>query len=156
MSLIDNMNNETVEHLTVREPILVAPDLRLRDAVKLMRDKALGCVMVTGEDGKVLGVFTESMLVEVLAHHPQALEDPIEKQMAPRFPWVRNNDPIAFVVDAMQVKNVRLMSVLDEQDQPIGLTGQRGVMEYVADHFPGDVTVQRVGMPAYSARREGA
>ena len=74
--------------------------------------------------------------------------------MAAQVPWVRGSDPVVFVLEAMQLKNVRLLCVVDDQDRVIGLTGQRGLMEFVADYFPGDVTVQRLGLPPYLSDRE--
>lgn len=156
MSLLNNIKTETVERLAVRDPIVVTPDTSIRKAAELMREKKLGCVMVVDGDQKVLGVFNESMIVELIAHHPDVLDQPVETQMASRFPWVRKSDPISFVLDAMSEKNVRLMCVLDEEDHPVGVTGQRGIMEYIAEHFPGDVTVQRIGMSPFPSDREGA
>ena len=56
----------------------------------------------------------------------------------------------------MQLKNLRFLCVVDENGQVAGLTGQRGLMEYVAEHFPGEVMVQRIGQPPYLSDREGA
>ena len=92
----------------------------------------------------------------MLSHGPLPLDEPVEKHMAERCPWVRASDPIADVLEAMQLKNIRLLCVVDEQDRVVGLTGQRGLMEYVAEHFPGEVTVQRIGQPPYLSDREGA
>ena len=156
MGLQENIRTEPVEQLKIREAITVTPATVIREAVQKMRDANAGCAVVIDDDRKAQGVFTESNLVEVLAHHPSALDDVIEKHMAKRFPWVRSTDPISDVIEAMQLKNVRILCVFDEQDRVVGLTGQRGLMEYVADHFPGQVLVQRVGQPSYLSDREGA
>ena len=49
-----------------------------------------------------------------------------------------------------------LQSFVDDQGKLVGLTGQKGLMEYVAEHFPGEVMVQRVGEKPYTQSREGA
>ena len=49
-----------------------------------------------------------------------------------------------------------LTTVLDNDGKVIALTGQKGLMEYIADHYPGQIMVQRVGVPPYSQSREGA
>jgi hypothetical protein len=56
----------------------------------------------------------------------------------------------------MQTKNLRFVVVTDEDGKAIALTGQKGLMEYVAEHFPQQVMVQRVGVKPYSSQREGA
>jgi hypothetical protein len=51
---------------------------------------------------------------------------------------------------------VRFLIVINEHGQLAGLTGQKGLMEYVAEHFPGEVIVQRIGCKPYTEEREGA
>ena len=75
--------------------------------------------------------------------------------MAKQWPWVQTSDPIVDVLEAMLTKNVRFLCVVDEEGRVVGLTGQKGLMEYVAEHFPGQVMVQRVGCAPY-LNREGA
>ena len=65
-------------------------------------------------------------------------------------------DPIADVLAALELKNVRFLAVLDEEGRLVGLTGQKGLMEYVADHFPGQVAVQRINCGPFPQEREGA
>ena len=84
------------------------------------------------------------------------MNDPLEKHMSDRCPWVRTTDPITDVIEAMELKNTRLLCVVDEKGSVVGVTGQRGIMEYVAEHFPGQVMVQRIGQPPYLSDREGA
>ncbi len=156
MGLQENFRNEQVRQLEMRDPVVVTADVTLREALTQMRERNVGCAIVVDEDRKPQGMFTESMLVEMLSHGPLSLDEPIEKYMADRCPWVRMDDPIADVLDAMQLKNIRMLCVVDEQNRVVGLTGQRGLMEYVAEHFPGEVTVQRVGQSPYLSDREGA
>ena len=155
MGLQENIRTEHIDRLKIRDAITVAATVVVRDAVKLMREGNVGCVIVVDDDRKPSGIFTESILTEMLAHHPATMGETVEKHMA-RCPWVRSSDPIADVVEAMQLKNVRILCVVDEQDQVVGLTGQRGLMEYVAEHFQGQVMVQRIGQPSNLSDREGA
>ena len=156
MGLQENFRNETVNELEIREPVTVPTTSTLRETVTLMRDQNLGCAAVVGDDHKPMGVFTESMLTELLSHGPVPMDEPIEKYMVDRYPWVRSTDKISDVLEAMQLKNVRMLTVVDAEGRVTGLTGQRGLMEYIAEHFPGQVMVQRVGQPPYLSDREGA
>jgi predicted transcriptional regulator len=156
MGLQENLRDESVDKLEVRDPVNVTPTATLRETITLMRKHDLGCATVIDEGRKPLGMITESMLTEMLSHGPLPLDEPVKNHMSDRVPWVRRSDPIADVMEAMQLKNVRMLCVLDDKDRVVGLTGQRGLMEYVAEHFPGEVMVQRVGQTPYLADREGA
>lgn len=156
MGLQENFQNELVSELELREPVTVHRGDDLRKVVTAMRGRKLGCAIVVDDDRKPIGIFTESMLTEMLTHATADMDSPIEKSMAVRCPWVRITDPISDVLEAMQMKNIRMLCVVDQSDHVVGLTGQRGVMEYIAEHFPGQVTVQRVGQPPSLTEREGA
>ena len=156
MGLQEDFRNERVEQLELREPVTVPTSAALRDALSLMREQDIGSAIVVDEDHKPIGIFTESMLTEMLSKGAVDVDQPIEKYMVEQLPLVSTTDPIAEVLEVMQQKKVRSVCVVDEQDRVVGVTGQRGLMQYVADRFPGQVVVQRIGQPPYYSSREGA
>jgi CBS domain-containing protein len=156
MGLYDNMNQEPVRQLALRRPVLVRPTDTLRHAIERMRAEHLGCVIVVDDDQKPQGVFTESMVTGLVAKESLQLDQPVQEQMTVSWPWVKLTDPIREVLYALQAKNIRFLCVIDEEGRVAGLTGQKGLMEYVADHFPGQVMVQRIGGTPYPKSREGA
>ncbi len=156
MGLYEDFHNEPVKRLALREPIVLGPDVTVRDAIAKMCDKNLGCVVVVDEAQKPIGMFTEGMLRHLLVSSPDAIGDSLQKQMASRFPWVQIDDPIQMVLDAMVEKNTRFVCVVDEAGKLVGLTGQKGLMEHVAEHFPLQVMVQHIEESPYISQREGA
>jgi CBS domain-containing protein len=156
MGLRENMRNEPVSALALREPVTVGPGATIREAIEQMRKKKLGCAIVVDPSRKPAGMLTESMLTQLLARDQRVLEDRVADHMAERWPHVKLSDPIEDVLEAMHLKNIRFLCVVDEQGRLAGLAGQKGLMEYVADHFPGDVMVQRIGGAPFSDKREGA
>ena len=155
MGLQQDMQSEQVRRLSLRVPVTATPGTPLREAIAAMRNSKLGCAIVIDDDHKPLGIFTESLLTQLLVSEPEALHGPIENYMAQPCPWVRESDPIEEVVEAMENKNARFLCVLNDEGRLIGLTGQKGIMEYIADHFPG-ILAQRIGGKAAPASREGA
>jgi len=156
MGLYENIRTERVGRLSLRDPAVVTDDATIRDAVAEMRQKRLGCAIVVNDRREPLGMFAESELTRLLSEHPAVVDEPVRYFMKMDWPTVRITDPISFVLDALESKNVRFLIVIDEHGQLAGLTGQKGLMEYVAEHFPGQVIVQRIGCKPYPAEREGA
>jgi CBS domain-containing protein len=156
MGLYNNMRTEPVEDLNLREALLVQPDDILRDVVLRMREKQLGCVYVVDQDRRPLGIFTEHLLNRVLLENPAALDCPVSQHMVCTQTTVTMSDPIVKVLRAMQADDKRFVCVLDDEGRVTALTGQKGLMEYIADHFPGQVMVQRVGCTPFIHQREGA
>ena len=156
MGLFENINSEPVSRLNLREPVLVSPDDTVKQVAKKLREKSLGCAMVVDADNKPTGMFTESMLTQLLAKHPTAIDDAIGIHAAKPWPQVNTHDQIVSVLDALEIKNTRFLSVVDEEGHVVGLSGQKGLMEYIADHFPNEVMVQRTGQKPTMPHREGA
>lgn len=156
MGLMEQLGTDKVRSMNLRKPIVLKPDATVRTAILAMREGRLGCAVVVDEDHKPLGMFTEGQLREELPVNPGMVDRPVEHYMADRFPWVNEEDSVETVLDAMQVNNTRFVCVVDNDGRLVGLTGQKGLMEYVAETFPRQVMVQRVGGTPYPADREGA
>lgn len=156
MGLRQNAQTDPVSRLNLREPILVSRDSTIREAIEKMRQGKLGCAIVVDDDRKPLGLFTEAMLRGLLLQSPAIVEERVADRMATVFPWVQIDDPVETVLEAMELKNHRFVAVLDQEHRVVGLTGQKGLMEYIAENFPQEVMVQRVGTRPYPSQREGA
>ena len=157
MGLQENIATEPVSKLHLRKLIPVSPDTTLRSAVELMREEKLGCVVVVDDDQKPLGMFNENILRLVMLDHPGYLDETVSQHMVTNCPYATLADPISVVLDAMQMNNTRFICVVDEEGRAVALTGQKGLMEYVAEHYPGEVMVQRIELTPYAKRkREGA
>ncbi len=157
MGLREDILSHPVSELDLREILTLSPDDTVQAAVRLMRLKRLGCVMVVDEQGKPLGKFTEHRLLVKLVEDAQALIRPLKDVMVNDWAEVKLNDPIAKVLDAMQNHGMRFVIVLDDDGKAIALTGQRGMMEYIADHFPRQVKVHMIDdAKLYMDQREGA
>ena len=157
MPLRKNLQTEPVSALPCREAILISADTSVRQAAEIMQAKKLGCAIVIDAEGKPLGIFTERTLIDLLLQQPDNLgkmlaRDHMEKE------WfcVRSSDPIAMVLDLIQNRGARFICELDENGRAKGLTGQKGLSEYIADHFPGQVMAQRIGGQPGMENREGA
>jgi hypothetical protein len=72
------------------------------------------------------------------------------------FPRVCEDDPIVNVWEAVVTGEKRFVLVTDDQGQILGLTGQRGLAEYVSEYYPQQIMVQRLGAKPVMQQREGA
>jgi CBS domain-containing protein len=156
MGLYENFRSEPVSRLALREPVVVGREATVRDAVTRMREQKLGCAIVVDDHRKPVGLFAESKLTRLLSKSPAAVYDPVLEHLDRHWPTVKLSDPISQVLSALELANIRFLIVVDDQGRLAGLTGQKGLMEYVAEHFPRQVIVQRIGGKPYPAEREGA
>ncbi len=156
MNLLEDMLEEKVSDLAIREPVIADPEESIRHSIEMMRASRVGCVIVVDQQNKPKGMLTEAALRQLLLENPTAIDARVGDHAIEPCTLVKVSDPIYHVLEAMQMKNVRFLCVVDDAGVLVGLTGQKGLMEYVADHFPGQVMVQRVGCAPAMHSREGA
>lgn len=155
MGLQESLARDPVSEFRIRQPVLCKADEPLSEVITRMRGRRLGCAVVVDSDEKPVGLFTESQLTQLVADQPDAVGAAVGEHMADTWASVKLSDPAPAVMDAMLAENTRFLCVLDDDGRIVGLTGQKGLMEYIADHFPKHVMVQRVGSRP-PAHREGA
>lgn len=156
MGLRQNIHQEPVASLSLREAITASPGTPVREAIALMKKKGLGCVVAVDAQNAPLGTFTERSVIALLHDAPETIDSAvIGDYLDPKWTCVRQDDPVLYAIRGMQVEDVRFVVVVDKQNRVVALTGQKGVMEYVAEHYPQQVLVQRVGSKP-PASREGA
>lgn len=76
--------SRTVGELMHADPIVASPDLDVRAAAALVRQRRIGCLPVV-DDGRLLGIVTRSDLLEALAHlrrRDRALVEPQRAEVA--------------------------------------------------------------------------
>jgi CBS domain-containing protein len=157
MGLKENLLREQVKDLPLREALTATEETLVTTALARMHEKRLGCVIVVDAGGKPLGMFTERTLIELLLRESVPwdtlrVRDCLDKE------WytVPSTASVMQVLDLIRVKAVRFVCVVDEAGRAVGLTGQKGLSEYIADHFPRQVLVQRLGGKLGPENREGA
>jgi CBS domain-containing protein len=156
MSFRDDLEEEQVHTLPLREAIVIHPDTSIREAVMLMRAKSLGCAVIVDADGSPTGVFTEQSLLDALTQTVSLDATTVSEFLDPHFLTIKSSDPISRVWDAIEKDGLRFVCVTNEAGALIGITGQRGIAEYVAESFPQQVLVQRLGSAPWMQKREGA
>lgn len=156
MGLQNRLREETVTRLPMREAVVVSPKATLREAVAKMRDRHLGCAVIAEEDGIPVAFFTERALIDALLQEVSLGDVTVSEFAEQGFPRVCEDDPIVNVWEAVVTGEKRFVLVTDDQGQILGLTGQRGLAEYVSEYYPQQIMVQRLGAKPVMQQREGA
>ena len=156
MGLKEEVSKATVSEMNIRPPVTISKESTVRDAVEKMRSAGLGCIVAVDDSNKAVGIFTEAMLRHALNESVAVLDDSLANQIVTRLPWVLPTDEVKMVLDAMEENNIRFIAVLDEERQVIGITGQKTMMEFVAEAFPHEVMTQDITSTSTSLQKEGA
>lgn len=117
--------NSPLSGVGARTPLTVRPDTPLRQALETMDRARIGSMVVAGEDGKPLGIFTQSDLLKrvVLAERP--LATPIAEVMSGS-PFMLEEHATAYdAMLAMATHGIRHVLVVDAEGRLTGVVSER-------------------------------
>ena len=146
-----------VKEVMSRPGFLVVVDTTLEVVAKMMRDNSIGGLPVVDDDGKVIGIVTESdfsakehaipfsriyapqlfgewMSKEGIEKAYQAARSiTVDKVMTKSVVTVREDDNMAVAVNKMLEHRVHRLPVVDENNVPIGVVSRRDLLKLVVN-----------------------
>lgn len=156
MKLKQLLEDDRVASLPIRQAIVVRAATLVRAAVAQMRYKRVGCAFIVNDEGRPVGMFTERSLLDVLLSGASLDETAVGEFADPDFKTVALRESISRVWERIVNDGARFQCVINDQGRLVGLTGQRGLAEYVSEHYPRQVMVHRLGHKPWTLAREGA
>ena len=134
MDLTRNLKEETVSRLVPSQPLVLQATQPVADAIKLMREKKVGCVLVC-EQRRIVGIFTERDLLRRVLSQGKSLATPMQECMTPDPVTVHPKDSISCAIKHMQKGGYRHLPVVKD-DKPVGILSVKRIVHYLVEHFP--------------------
>jgi CBS domain-containing protein len=154
MDLTRNLKDETVSRLVPSQPWLVQATQPVADAVKLMREKKIGCVLVC-EQRRIVGIFTERDLLRRILSQGRTFDTPMHECMTANPVAVHPKDSILCAIKHMQKGGYRHLPVVID-DKPVGILSVKRIVHYLVEHFPRMVYCLPPATHSMQPQREGA
>ena len=156
MTIQEELAREPVGSLPLRSAVPVHRHTLARAAIAQMRSHQLGCAVIVKLDRTPTGIFTEQSVISMLVQNASLDDVPVSEFAERNLLVVQSNEPIYRVWQAVQQREARFVCVTNNAGQLVGLTGQRGLAEYLSDAFAAQTTIQRIGCKPWLQQREGA
>jgi CBS domain-containing protein len=128
--------HEPVRLLNPRSPLSVPPSATLREAVRIMREHHVGCVLVV-EGERLAGILTERDLLLKMEHAD--LDGPVLRLMTPDPETLELDDPIVWALNRMSVGGYRHVPLVDRSERPVGILSVKDIVHYIVALFPNEV-----------------
>ena len=125
---------DRIGDLKLSDPISLAPESTVREAVERMRRERRGCVFVE-QHGQLVGAFNErQLLTRVLRADRDPETTALSEVMSPVQVQLHPEDPPAFAVHCMVSRRLRHLPVVSEGTL-IGFLSVRNILEYLNDEL---------------------
>ena len=109
------MNVTTILSTKGREVATIAPTATVGEAVKILADRKIGALVVTGAGGRITGIVSERDVVRAFARHgATALQLPLNDVMTRKVVTCGPKDSIASLMELMTAGKFRHLPVVDD------------------------------------------
>jgi CBS domain-containing protein len=155
MDLAKSLKVDSVSRLNPSPPRHVGPGQSVAQAVALMRQEQVGCILVF-EAEKLVGIFTERDLMRRVLAPGKPLTTPVAECMTSPPVVVHPKEPIAAAVRRMVDGGYRHLPVVESSGRPVGILSVKRIIHYLVEHFPGTIYNLPPDPGAVPNEREGA
>lgn len=133
--LAEAISSDPLSVLEPVEAVAVSPKATVAEAVRLLAERNIGCVLVAEAD-KLLGIFSErDALLRIGADYHDVAAHPVSEFMTGEPQTLTAQDSIAFALNRMDVNDFRHVPI-EENGRVVGIISVRDCLAYVTRHFP--------------------
>ncbi len=130
----DLLVTDTVSALEPNIPITMSEHSSLARTIRQMNRHNIGCVLVTDEEDRLVGIFTEwDALMRVVGVVDDLAQQTVADYMTPEPLALKADLPIAQALNLMSVHGFRHLPLVDDNNHPIGIISFRDVVGYLND-----------------------
>lgn len=128
--------HEPISILPYVPPLNVAPQTSVAEAVRLMQERRVGCVLVCEAD-RLVGIFTErDLLYKVLGKDQDLDRLRMESVMTADPDALPLDAQVAFALNRMGEGGFRRLPLVDAAHRPVGMLSVKHIVSYLAEFFP--------------------
>lgn len=131
-SLVErSLLKDRVAILNPKTPCVVSPSTPVAQVLKLLVDRAIGCVLVV-EGGRLVGIFSErDALLKINVRVQELAAAPISQFMTPQPQTLTSGAKIAFAVQRMDLGGYRHVPIVGENGRATGVISVRDILRYL-------------------------
>jgi CBS domain-containing protein len=111
-------------------------DASLRSVVDMLKEKKIGCVLIT-EDDTPIGIFTERDFLTKIGFNETLAHEPIEKFMTKDPLGVQEDEPVFKALLMMRMGRFRHVIVVNQDNKLVNVLSIKDLMDFLCDKMFG-------------------
>jgi CBS domain-containing protein len=138
--LRNSLERELISALRLGPAITVTESATLLEAVENLQHHHIGCVLVSGAEGTLEGIFTERDLLNRVAGKKLDWSECRVRDFMTRDPeTLRPDDRIVWALNLMHMGGYRHVPLVDELNRPVGVVSVKDIVDFIVDLMPGAI-----------------
>jgi CBS domain-containing protein len=120
-----------------REPLTVRPGASLRECLAVIRRSGVGdSVVVTDEEGRLVGILTERDIFGQLVGTGVDLDQPVETYMNAHPHTLQLEGTVGEAIELMRTGRFRNVPIIAADGMLLGIVRQADILKFLAEAFP--------------------
>ena len=125
-----------IQELEPRDAVCLGHTASLTDVIALLKGRNVGCVLITGDDGQLVGVFTEGDAHYKVAGLIEDLDRTTVESLMTRNPSALRPDmAIGHALQLMGLHGFRHVPLVDMDNAPVGFISFRDICHFIESNF---------------------
>jgi CBS domain-containing protein len=117
-----------VKHIMIEDVVTAKPNITVKDAVRTLQEKHVGSIVITDNNEKCVGIFTERDAIRIIASDVP-LETPIEQVMTKNVATIGEEASLEEAKRLIISHGIRHLPVVDNKGKLIGLLSVRKLLD---------------------------
>ncbi len=128
--------HDTVASLKPAAAVSLSASATVAEAVAAMKEERIGSVLVTDENGRLSGIFTErDLLARVVAEEIDPEECMIGEMMTRAPETIDLESSLAQAFHRMMVSDLRYLPLVDDEERPVSIVTSRDLIDFLSARF---------------------
>jgi 2-oxoglutarate ferredoxin oxidoreductase subunit beta len=131
--LEESLYEDTVADLKPATAVTVSEDSTVHEALGIMKERAIGSVVVVDSDGRLAGLFTERDILALVADEKAGGADRRVDKLMTRDPeTIAMDSSLAEIIHRLTVSELQYLPILDEERHPVSILAARDLVDFLS------------------------
>ena len=129
--ITSSLLRDSVSVLEPSTPISLDIGSTVADAIHLMKERRIGCVLIIKDD-ELVGIFSErDVLTKALGRGQDHSQTKIADLMTSDPECLHHEDSVGFALNKMSVGSFRHIPIVDTENRPVGVISSKDIFRYL-------------------------
>ncbi len=117
-----------VKHMMLTNVITANQSMTVKETIKMLHEKHVGCVVSIDDDKKCIGIFTERDAIRLVAENVQ-LDQPLSNVMTKNVITIQEDSSINETRRTINAHRIRHLPVVNQKGRLVGLLSVRALLD---------------------------
>ncbi len=120
-------------------PTTIDESVSVKEAVSIMKQKNLGCILIVDENGKLVGIISERDILHKVVLEELSVYERVSTIMNIKPKTTTMTSTIIQVINLMVEGGYRHIPLVDKNDIPVGIVSVRSIINFITAQIQKDL-----------------